>query len=163
MNRAARTLHAGVRLALAVVGAVFIFTALVKLRDVDAFRSTILAHGVIPESLGSPAAWSVAVVELGAGVLTILLVLLRPGHISAASVVPAALLAAFAAYALVLRVHPPPVPTSCGCGIISAPIEDWGSLARRNGAIALAVALLPLLADRMVAVRLGPPSADETP
>lgn len=107
MNRTARIPHAGVRLALIAIGAVFIFTAVVKLSDIDAFQSTILAQGVVPESLGTPAAWSVALVELGAGVLTILLVLLRPNRASAASVAPAALLVTFAAYALVLRVHPP--------------------------------------------------------
>lgn len=127
----------------------FLYTGVDKWSDMPEFRRIVISHGLIGEHWATVAGTTLACVEVGVGVLSLMLVLsggrkwLAPVFIAQAT-----LFLGFAVYAAVLTAQPPPKPTSCGCGALSAPTADWRSILTRSTIAAACLGAGALVAAR---------------
>jgi hypothetical protein len=114
-------------------GVLLLWTAFTKLRAPSTFAETLAQHEVIPPMLIAPVSWAVPCIELLVGVIGVGCVLLQRG-VAGAGLGVSVLFAMFSAYAFVLHIRPPPVPTGCGCGLPRGPVADWPLIAAMNAA-----------------------------
>lgn len=112
-----------------------------KAADVPSFREALLAHRVLPESAVSIVAAAFPWAEIAVGFLALVL-LLRDHRRRLGAIVLASAFAALTVYVLLVWKDPPPLPTSCGCGLSSTPVTDWLPLVIRNAALTAVPAVL---------------------
>jgi hypothetical protein len=129
-------------------GALLMSSALLKATDLDAFRRVLEAHGVVPTVLLSVAPGAISAVEFALGVGAVAIAQNR-SRVGSALLLPSAWFLLMAAYGLLLHLHPPPKPATCGCGFSNAVVRDWSVIVIRNGAYAGALAAVALWTQRM--------------
>lgn len=133
------------------VSLMFLYSGVEKWSDIGRFEQIVVSHGLIGQSWVGTAGAVLACVELGVGAVGLLVVLVAgPRLLSLTLLVQATLFLGFAVYAALLTAKPPPEPTSCGCGVLSAPTADWSGILTRN-----AVASAALGASGFGAVRMA--------
>ncbi|MCL4221173.1 MAG: hypothetical protein KJZ65_07370 [Phycisphaerales bacterium] len=140
-------LERGLVLIALAVSLISLYAGLEKWSDIEHFRATIVSHRLLSGAAAEAAAVAMASVEVGVGVFGLGLILMRgPGVTALVPVLDSALFAGFAAYAAGLVVQPPPEPTSCGCGMWSAPMADWADTLTRNAITSAALGAGAMLA-----------------
>lgn len=144
------------------VSLLFLYTGVDKWSNLAGFERIVISHGLIGVQNAGPAATALATAEIGIGALGLLLILIK-GFRSLAPVfvLQAALFLLFAGYASFVVARPPPDPTTCGCGVFSAPTADWSSILTRNSATAGALGLASLVVVRVRPGRAAVPTEDE--
>jgi hypothetical protein len=152
--RCFRLAGAGVTLALA---AALAYAAFAKLREPEAFRELIIAHGVIPADLAGLAAWAAPAGEIA---LAFAALAALAGAFGSRATRRAGLLLggaffALAGYTALVAMAPPPEPVGCGCGMpgaSDAPLspEGWWMLTLRNAGLGLIALAAGAAASRAV-------------
>lgn len=145
MNGPLRVLRVSLLCCAIACGMVLVFSAATKLQDMPKFLSTVQNHAVVPSQFTPQAAWLFAAVEsvLGAGVIA-LVIAGHPRALMLAMFLIATFFAALALYAGVLWVHPPTIPSGCGCGLSHRVIENWFPILQRNTLISAAFGAIGL-------------------
>ena len=134
-----------IRMSASAAGAItFLFLGLSKLTSPSNLEAALISQGVFPVAAALPLAISVAVIELAAGGLCMYL-LLRHGAARWVAAILALVILPMAVYASWLVAHPPPAPTSCGCGFRRDTPADWFSIALTNGSTVALFAVMAYL------------------
>lgn len=139
----------GLALVAVAVSLLFLYTGVEKWSDIAAFERVVVSHGLLETTTARPASVALAVAEIAVGVLGLALVMLRgPTALALVLMLQSALFVGFAVYAALLVAKPPPEPTSCGCGILSAATAHWPQILTRSAIADAALAGASLLALR---------------
>lgn len=117
-----------------------VVAALAKLADLPTFRQALEAHSLVPHETIYAASVGVPVVEMSVGILAIWWCC-SPNGVLRSGIAVAACFLGFAIYAFILVAHPPPKPSSCGCGFSSLPVKSWAELGIRNLGIGVLLSL----------------------
>lgn len=129
-------LRHAIRFAAAALCVALLLLGLVKATDVDGFVQTVASHGLLPGPLASIGALGAIGLEIGVGVLALILLMVHRSRL--ALVILGMLFLVFAAYSFGLVLRPPAEAVSCGCGFSQAPVERWEPIVARNAGIAAA-------------------------
>ncbi len=141
-----RTLRSAARIVVLCVAGLLLFAGSFKIQDRESFAAIIQAQGIVPSGLASSLAWIVGAGEIAVGMLSVWSVLQqRWVFVRVGALLCAIVFLVFAGYASVLVIHPPPVPTPCGCLPGEQEIASWWPIVIRNGLIASVLALVGLL------------------
>lgn len=150
-ERLRRAAHALAGFAALAFGALLLWSAVVKALDPPAFITLVRAHGVVPEGLIGPLAWSLIAVEAALGLACLVAATMGAHARRWALWGVAALFLGFGVYALLVHLDPPPKPAPCGCPFGSGTVDDWRPIMLRSGVVAGAAAALALGAGRHAA------------
>lgn len=128
-----------------IAASILLFAGFSKVQAWSDFIRDIQNHGVVPSSLVRPLGFAFIALELLTG-LAALCLALRQHRTGAAPCLPLAeFFAGLTSYCLVLCVHPPTIPTGCGCGLSRTLVQHWTPLALRNAAASSAFLLATLV------------------
>lgn len=131
------------------VSLLFLYSGVEKWSDIGQFERIVVSHGLIGQSWAGPAGVALACIELGVGTGGLAFVLLGgPRSLAPVFLAQAVMFLGFAVYAGLLAAKPPPEPTSCGCGMLSAPTADWHLILTRNAITAASLGVSALLVLR---------------
>lgn len=147
MNGTLLNLSRGVgRVVVFATGVLLVLAGVFKLQEHDAFRSALVAHGVLPLAAVPAVAWGVCVVELACEVVAVWCVVQRRWLVvRCGAVLCAGMFLCLALYSLVLVFDPPPAPTSCACLPGEKLTVSWRPIVVRDGSIASILAVVGVI------------------
>ncbi len=142
----ARTVRGLARVAVLCVAGLLLLTGAFKMQDRAAFAAIVQAQGLVPVGIVPLAVWVVAWGEIAFGVFAVWAVLQQQWvFVRVGALLCALVFLVFAGYASALVIHPPPVPTPCGCLPGEEAVVSWWPIVIRNGMIASVLAGIGLL------------------
>lgn len=120
------------RILLAGFGLVLMWLGLMKVVEFSQFADAVTAQGLLPESSVKMLGVVLVTLEVFLGAYAIWTAMGSPRRCAYGAIGVTLLLLGFTGYASVLSFFPPPVPVPCGCTGMSAPVESWVPIMKRN-------------------------------
>lgn len=131
---------------LLVAGLGLLFLGLMKLTNRDEFIAAIEGHDLLPAWTHAAVSWTVALTEIGLGMVSVWTVMASPRRAAVALLGIAIFLLAMSFYAAGLWLDPPPGPVSCGCIPNAPPVDSWMPVTIRNSTLSALFACAARLA-----------------
>jgi|GEM_PF-4905312 len=133
-----------------ILAVVFLLTGFEKIGSMKVFERTIVSHQVIGTSWVELVAWGVVIIELGAGVFGLgLLVVNWRRFVPMVAILFGIIFLAFTSYAVVAWMATERVPVEgCGCGLPLLPKADlWTQVVARDSVISAVLGIIALLTN----------------